>query len=159
MSAFIVSPACMERVVRAICYRNRYGQILRTFDGIALADEHGKLAKGVMDEIGRRLFTLNIEAIYQCYPDTQDNPDSMPGCCDEDGKSTALTDAASFTVKSSASLFDLVHGLKALQCLRYQCSEGDIPERPLFKELEAALAAVACAIVERMPIYEQAPWD
>jgi len=150
MSAFIVSKECMNRVVAAICYRSRYGQVIRTFDGIATD------SKGAATEIGRRLFTLNVEAIYQRYPDTLDAPDNMPGPVDKSGKSTALRDAARFVALPVH--VDLVAAVKAMNCLSYQCAEGDVPETPLYKELERAIGEIACEFVRRQPAYDAAAW-
>lgn len=132
MSSFIVSKECMDRVVTVICRRNQYGQIIRTFDGLDTA------AANAATEIGRRLYSLNIEAVYQRYPDTQDNPDAMPGPI-RDGRSEALRLRDTYKAPAlSRSPFcapeTMVAGVKAMQCLAYQCAEGDVPERPLFKE-------------------------
>lgn len=155
MSAFVVSDDCMKRVVLAICARNRYGQIVPRFDGIHTQDENAAT------EIGRRLFTLNIEAVFQRYPDTQDKPENMPGPVDSSGKSTALKDAARFVGPRRLTTYateTLVDSVKAMRCLGYQCAEGDIPETKLYRELREAIGAVACEIVDRMPAYEKASW-
>lgn len=157
MSSFIVSKECMDNVVRAICSRSQYGAIICTFDGI---DTQGP---GASTEIGRRLFSLNIEAIYQRYPDTQDKPQNMPGEVDKSGKSTALRmrDAYKAPGLSRSPIYpqeQLVSGVKALKCLAYQCAEGDVPETALFKELEAAAGEIAIEIVRRMPAYDNAAW-
>lgn len=157
MSAFIVSKECMDNVVRAICARSRYGAVIRTFDGLDTQEP------GAATEIGRRLFSLNIEAIYQRYPDTLDQPNNMPGPCDTKGKSTALRmrDAYKAPAMSRSPIYppdELVAGVKALKCLAYQCAEGDVTETPLFKELEAAAGSVAVEIVHRLPAYDAAEW-
>ena len=51
-----------------------------------------------------------------------------------------------------------VQVLKSLQCLLYQCSEGDVPERPLYKVLEDAISYLAQEIVRGMPEYERVAW-
>ncbi len=48
--------------------------------------------------------------------------------------------------------------LKAIQCYCYQCLEGDVPERALFKRVEETLNFLAREIVEAMPEYEAAEW-
>jgi hypothetical protein len=156
MSAFIVSKECMDRVVSAICARSQYGQIIRSFAGIDTNEP------SAATEIGRRLFTLNIESIQQRYPDTLDNPDNMPGPCDAKG-STALRMAVTYKAPSISrspiySPESLVAGVKALQSLTYQCAEGDVTETPLFKELQAAAGDVAIEIVRRLPAYDKADW-
>ena len=53
---------------------------------------------------------------------------------------------------------ELIRIYKAMNCLSYQCSEGNVPESPLFKQLEAAIGAVACRVVDLLPEYEKAAW-
>jgi hypothetical protein len=51
-----------------------------------------------------------------------------------------------------------VAAYKALRCLIYQCSEGDVTESDTFKELEVVAGEVAHAIVSALPAYETAAW-
>lgn len=158
MSAFVIDRNTMEKCVRAICAEGRYGKIVRLFDGTPTDDPDA------MTNIGRRLFALNIVACEERYPDCKRNPDSLPGPCDTEGRSTALETAASFFVNAPRfrpvpmSQEPLVAGYKAMTCLRYQCSEGNVPDTALFKELARAIGEIACAIVEALPEYEAAPW-
>jgi hypothetical protein len=48
--------------------------------------------------------------------------------------------------------------LKSLQCLLYQCSEGEVPETPLFKAMEKLSHDLALHIVESSAKYESATW-
>jgi hypothetical protein len=165
MSAFVVSIECMERAVRAICTRDVHGQIVPSFDGIMTDGSMMPDDTSAPTEIGRRLFALNIEAVQQRYPDTIENSDDLPGPCDDEGKSTALADAAAFKVAQfkyeprEPSLDVLVDGFKAMQCVHYQCAEGDIPEKSaLYAELARAIGKVAERIVSRLPAYDAAQW-
>jgi hypothetical protein len=47
---------------------------------------------------------------------------------------------------------------KMMQCLRYQCAEGDIPEEPLFKALASAIAAECESYVNGLDEYDACPW-
>jgi len=49
--------------------------------------------------------------------------------------------------------------LKALDCLLYQCSEGDVPKEALYKQLEACRNKLRAEIVHGLPEYDKAPWD
>ena len=149
MSSFVVSEDTMRRAVRAICSRNWYGQIISTFAGIDTS------APTAPTEIGRRLFTLNIEAVYQRYPDTQDTGE-LPG--EDDSLSMPRTFRAPKPATVQAPMGQLAGDLKALGCLRYQCSEGDVPNAPLFVALAEAIGVLSYDIVSRMPEYERAPW-
>jgi hypothetical protein len=51
-----------------------------------------------------------------------------------------------------------VQAYKSLRCLIYQCSEGDIPETPLYKALVNYAAAIAAYIVCSTPEYDEAAW-
>jgi hypothetical protein len=47
---------------------------------------------------------------------------------------------------------------KAACCLIYQCSEGDVPERDLFKVLNEIPGQIAIHVAQSHPEYESAPW-
>lgn len=51
-----------------------------------------------------------------------------------------------------------LQALKSLQCLKYQCSEGDVPESVLFKFLEDCEHAIMSSIIRAMPEYENTQW-
>lgn len=149
MSAFVVSTDTMKRACLAICGRNRYGQIIRTFAGIR-TDEPDAATK-----IGRRLFTMNIEAVYQRYPDTQDTG-QLPGNGNDLELPTTFRCPEPRPLPMATGA--LAAGIKALGCLRYQCSEGDAPESPMYQALEEAIGVLSYEVVARMPEYEAAPW-
>ena len=47
---------------------------------------------------------------------------------------------------------------KSLQCFLYQCAEGDVDEKPLYKTLSAIKGLLAPFINEDSPEYEAAQW-
>lgn len=47
---------------------------------------------------------------------------------------------------------------KTLECYLYQCSEGDIPDRPLYQILDEMKSCIASDIVRNTPQYELAKW-
>ena len=57
--------------------------------------------------------------------------------------------------------------LKSANCLLYQCSEGDVPEMPLYRQLEEAAEALSDRLggpegnmgKNRNPRYDAAQWD
>lgn len=51
-----------------------------------------------------------------------------------------------------------VFGVKQLSCLLYQCSEGDVPDSPLFKAVQKLENEICSAIVTRSRDYDAAPW-
>ena len=53
---------------------------------------------------------------------------------------------------------NIIEAYKAAQCLRYQCSEGDVPEWTLYKGLNNIIECFANEIISNMPEYEAANW-
>jgi hypothetical protein len=52
----------------------------------------------------------------------------------------------------------LVQVFKSLQCWKYQCSEGDVPQTKLYQFFEAVENHLAVKIVMDLPEYEKAKW-
>ena len=155
MSAFVVDDDCMTRVVQAICSMGDYSPLVNLMDGTPTrqADSATK--------IGRRLFEMNIEAVTQRYPDCKADPSGLPGPVDDQGKSIAHDLAAMFsciTPQGKLDTAELIVALKSMECLAYQCMEGNVPETDLYKALNEAIGKVAIEIVHRMPAYQLAPW-
>src|SRR5258708_25803522 len=90
------------------------------------------------DEIGAKLYAMNHEAVRQRYDEREPfEPYSW----------------------QPAGYRQPVRWYKAIQCLRYQCSEGDVPETPLYAALTDLERHIAGNIVAQMPADEAAPWD
>jgi hypothetical protein len=51
-----------------------------------------------------------------------------------------------------------VQFFKSLQCFLYQCSEGNVPDRPLFKALQDVEAFLAPTVNQDSPKYNVAVW-
>lgn len=49
--------------------------------------------------------------------------------------------------------------LKSAQCLHYQCSEGDVPQEPLYQALENFIRDLSYEIIGELPEYKAAQWD
>jgi hypothetical protein len=140
MSAFIVSTKTMQRAVTALVH---------------VHDFSPKQA----DALGARLWRLNADAIRQRYPD-----------CKEMLEDAAQTDrqAPSFFWRASRPRTRDAQCvvLKALFCLGYQCSEGDIdentePDYRLMAEAERALEAQIAppdGDLDKLPAYANADW-
>ena len=90
--------------------------------------------------LGRMLFHLNHLALHAAYGEP------IPAGCGSFFFAPALLDRSR------------VVRLKAMQCLRYQCSEGDVPDSKLFAELNAFVGLSAEAIVREIPAYKATPW-
>lgn len=94
------------------------------------------------DEIGRNLFKMNNDAVESRYQDR--HPDTF-------------YDPEKYRYR--VMFPDKLNQVKALHCLRYQCSEGDVPECDLYKELESKIREIESRIVHSLPEYEALPWD
>lgn len=142
MSAFMVSPECMNHVVNAIRERHwRPHSRFLTFGGIDLA------APDAETQVAAILYQMNQEALKQRYPESH----SDGGCSD-------IPEYRFSWVLGDSKIAKSVRAYKACQCLGYQCAEGDVPETPLYQELEAFEAWLAKEIVTMLPEYESAQW-
>jgi len=75
------------------------------------------------------------------------------------GKGTAERDAKDAPAfKYQAVIRDGVAVYKAACCLHYQCTEGNVPKRTLYKALELIVEVVADRVISHLPGYESAPW-
>lgn len=135
----MVSTDCMRTVVNAILadrYRPAGRQHNSSFAGVALHD------RDAAAQIAARLYAMNQQAIRQRYPDTHSEggydeiPDYHPG---------------GYPPRPVAA-----H--KAITCLLYQCSEGNVVQSPLYRELLTLRDTLANQIVADMPEWEKAPW-
>jgi len=54
--------------------------------------------------------------------------------------------------------FSEVQFFKSLQCFLYQCCEGDVDEKPLYKALDAIRELLAPSINEDSAEYDAAEW-
>lgn len=147
MSAFIVTKTHIDHVVAAIMQIG-----VATGSVTEEEDKHG----GFRDRIGQWLIEMNIRAVDCRY--NERNPVPLY-------RNTYMG--------SAKTLAELVKRYKAIQCLAYQCCEGNVPETPLYKQLIAAENTVASMIlpghpdlqyfdasdiIGRMPEYKAAPW-
>lgn len=140
MSAFIIAKETMDHVVTAIdmafSKSNRFGEV-------PLHD---------LDNLGRKLFAMNLDAVSQRYPGESKN--TLPGPVD----TTNIHDGYCHTIRVDTNK---VKGLKAVCCLHYQANEGNVPET---SELYRALADLAhnmsMEIVSEMPAWRTAKtWE
>ena len=91
-----------------------------------------------LSKLGRELYALNNEAISQRYGEREEVPDYH------------------FQLQGTVSPIQLY---KSLRCFLYQCSEGKVPEDPLFKIVEEKSNELACKIVHGLRAYDEAEWS
>ena len=138
MSAFLVNTTVMAKVVTAILLN------FDTFDGestcrTAMLASPTDAQKEAGTKIGQKLFLMNRRALCARY-----------GLGDH-------VRVPEFIFEKWADASP-VSQFKAISCLIYQCSEGEVPNGPLFGELNRAAGQLAQAIVQELPEYEQASW-
>lgn len=135
MSAFIVDDSTINRLVTFL-NSDRTGTIRYHFD---------RLGYGCGDEqrLASDLFLMNCDSVDARY-----------------GKGTAAQDTEDMAdeFRFSFAPCTAVRAYKDAQCLLYQCSEGDIDERPLYKALERTVGAIAHSIICEFPEYKSASW-
>lgn len=137
MSAFIVSEDCMTRCVLALAGR---------MPGLASTQEE-------YTKLGRTLYALNADAVAQRY---QEPPDLKLAQSYEFGKTWQGPRCVGPGMHPACTP---IEQYKALSCLIYQCSEGDVPEQSLYKSLVQHRQDLAERIVHDLPAWDQAPWD
>ncbi len=60
---------------------------------------------------------------------------------------------------SLSDYIDRYQLLKALKCLKYQCSEGDIPETEEYKSLSNYIDIITDNIISESDKYQRAEWE
>lgn len=169
MSAYVVGKETIDKVVFLITEAKDRRDDRHAFGGLAfdgtLIDPVGCV--GYEDEIGRKLWQLNVAAVEERYPDTVGNAGrGRPGPV---GLTDPMVAAYKYKRPAQIGVFVISTGMpaaalskvalfKALVCLMYQCSEGDVPETSTFKELRRVRSEVAESIVRDLPAWEKEEW-
>lgn len=140
MSAYVVERDTITRAVKAILARRGDEPIIDQFAG------YDTRAATAGRDIGRALWILNIEAYEWRYGTGE--------------YGAALSEVARFDFGDFRPIgrVELIKCYKALQSLRYQCGEGSCTEGPLYHAMTEAVSALAQAIVDDLPEYQDARW-
>jgi hypothetical protein len=133
MSAFVVDDKTINRIATFLHddYNNKTWTLHR-LEEIGITTQ---------EELGKAMFDLNVNAVNQRYGDGQ--------------AATFRSLDYQFTYELVLSTFQAV---KSLKCWLYQCSEGDVPETPLYKIMDDYCNNVMYHIVSSNPQYERAAW-
>lgn len=157
MSAFIVSDQTINNLANTFNFIAEYDQscgrtpyeVRRLIQDLKIQNG-GSYPTGVIfiDEnqanesakkIAQALYDLNVRAVNYRYNKNDD------------------TEFTAF--KNKMPINNKFQLLKSLHCLIYQCSEGNIPNDPLYKRLETISSCIAIDIVKNLPEYDAAAWD
>jgi hypothetical protein len=98
------------------------------------------------ESLADAMLALNLDAFRQRY-----------------GTKTMLEDVAEYVDPDARNWTPLdklgkIQFFKSLQCFLYQCSEGNVPDRPLFKALQAVEDFLAPTVNQESPGYNAAIW-
>ncbi|SRR6266568_1598565 len=134
MSAFLVSEKTINVIVAtlsAFLNDNHFLQEKASALSIDVSSTYWQ------EKLADALFKLNCEALHQRYNDSE------------------------FPLFQFQNAHDpsLIQVYKSLQCFLYQCSEGNVPEKKLFKFMEEFSHILANRIVITLPAYDKANWD
>lgn len=144
MSSFVVEPKTINRVVTFLYLADGSGSIwassIKNLIAEHLIDIRDK------DGLCLKLFELNVQAVKERYGD--EDFSTMPG--------PKGMRPENYRFKFLHS--DHVQVFKSLQCLIYQCSEGNVPETKLYRFLSELENTLARAIVSALPEYDKAEW-
>jgi hypothetical protein len=114
--------------------------------------------------LGLAMYNLNLKATGQRYQEI--DPNNLPGCYEAgklspyrfglDPKSLGTNQISLSTMTGAV---DQLQAFKSLHCWLYQCSEGDVPETPLYKAFRDISNHWAQHIVASLPAYDKADWE
>lgn len=133
MSSFLVGKECVDNILSFLDSTN--GRAIRQYLHGSFSTSTQNFGDG-FDKLGAKMLKLNAEAVGQRYREKANEP----------------------TYEFSRTNAHIIQALKSLQCLIYQCSEGNIPRRKLYREMEKLEFALAKEIVYRLPEYDRAKW-
>jgi hypothetical protein len=129
MSAFIVDNSVVDR---ALC--------LWAWDE---CHQSQNLGCEELDKLGREMLRLNVRAVDRRYG-TNESPDWE-----------TWIEGYYFPLKRVSR----IDALKALQCLIYQCSEGeDLQESAVYRQMKEREVFALREIVRALPEYDAAQW-
>lgn len=141
MSAFILPPEQFAEIntgLQRAKIENGYNKTRATLDRLLMTREHN--TKNLVKEWAR----LNVEAVRQRYG--------------EDTASWADSESINFTKGAKNQRMTPPSLLKHLHCLRYQMSEGNVPETDGYKDLDSLIRTLADDIAENTLDYVMTPW-
>jgi hypothetical protein len=148
MSSFIVNTTTMTKVVLAILQNTDEFHGTMTHRREIVDDPLNEAQLKAGTEIGGKLYAMNQAAVRVRYPDMAKR--NEPGM---KAPIFAMTDQERAHYPTPMELF------ASIRCLLYQCHEGEVPKRTLYKELNAVAGELAQRIVQDLPEYQRAPWD
>ena len=102
-------------------------------------------------ECANRLKILNLESLNQRYGDNWDDVDAEV--------SDERFDKYPIRIMNKTPAPSLIQSLKHVQCYLYQCNEGNVPDSPLYKDVEKLQNGLIWEIISNMKEYNEATWE
>jgi hypothetical protein len=153
MSCFIVSNETLGRVVQAAATKDNhnYEYFGKAFEKLRY-DLTGEVRAADLERLARDLFDLNVDAFCERYPANSDDSNSRTRYPED------IPEFEYVQLTGKLNRAALIQAHKSASCLSYQCSEGDIPERPLYKALKEFIRNLERHLVTSDPAWETALW-
>lgn len=136
MSAFMVQDRVINRVVVWLNSRDHEWNRDRILEVAQLDSNDDEW----QEKLGASMFQLNMDGVNSRYGEGQ------------------AAEFRSLDYRFAYEMSNDIQVLKSLQCWLYQCSEGDVPEMPLYKAFAQLAGEIAIGIVGRMDAYDRAEW-
>lgn len=137
MSAFIVSKKCMKHIIYNLFWDHEFKRLH------FILERNGYTESEDFDRLAIDLYQMNRDAVKQRYDEPEDSDYiKIPDCLNWDGEK-----------------LNKYQCLKSMRCLRYQCSEGNVPETKLYKMLDKLIEVWTNYIIDDIPEYNKAEWD
>ena len=138
MSAFMISEECMGNIINGLYWTHDFKNL---YSGVY--KEKNLFEEKDFESLAESLFLLNQSALIQRYPNDKADSDYIQ--------------IPKFKWKDKT--ISIYQFLKSVQCLKYQCTEGDIPEKNLYKWLDELEKCLMSFIINRIPEYDKAKWN
>lgn len=105
---------------------------------VSLFDASTTMTTEALGDLGTRLWRMNAEAVARRYDES-------------------IGPLPPYRYRRPKCAFTAA--IKAAHCLIYQCSEGEVPERALFKQLKEKVREMEHWFITNLPSYDAAEWD
>jgi hypothetical protein len=142
MLAFLIGHDTMDRIICLLRKKEIPG--LELYTGPEAVPDFDAAT-----DLGRQLYELNLSAMMARYDEPGADPDFFE----------------SYSYREPAQGLGIPESYKALRCFLYQCSEGDVPEHPMFKQLTRVAEtmgevylALNSQCIDDTQAYQIAPW-
>jgi hypothetical protein len=139
MSAYLVENRTIDTILSSLTQAqyNQYGYI----DTYSLPASLNTGERDKLTRLGKKMLLMNCQSLRARYGDKIDR---------------LVISNYQFKQQLPPNLYQLY---KSVQCLTYQCCEGNIPETSqLYRDLETFCDIIARKIVSLSPKYDSAEW-